>query len=91
MTLIPDDPIISCAMRTGYPPWMSAYDSEAEDEEEREAMVCMTDDGMIYCEECEGIIPCDLFTNLPEYCPHCDARLNYKRVYTRFMKGMLLV
>lgn len=30
MYLIPDDPIISCMERTGYPPWMQ------DDEEEEE-------------------------------------------------------
>ena len=36
MILIPDDPIISCAMRTGYPPWFfdrSDDEEEPEDEE----------------------------------------------------------
>lgn len=32
---IPDDPIIACMERTGYPPWMQAeeeYDDEEDDE-----------------------------------------------------------
>jgi hypothetical protein len=32
---IPDDPIIRCIERTGYPPWMDPdYDDEGEEEEE---------------------------------------------------------
>lgn len=48
MILIPDDPIISAMMRTGYPPWMDAdfeeleeeldEDEEAEDEDERDVL-----------------------------------------------------
>lgn len=30
MLLIPDDPIISCIERTGYPPWMQDDDDEDE-------------------------------------------------------------
>ena len=34
---IPDDPIISCMERTGYPPWMQEDDyDEYEDEEEED-------------------------------------------------------
>lgn len=33
MNLIKDDPIISCIMRTGYPPWIDS-DDEGEDDEE---------------------------------------------------------
>ena len=29
---IPDDPIISCMERTGYPPWMQDDDEKEEDE-----------------------------------------------------------
>lgn len=46
--LIPDDPIISAMMRTGYPPWVDAdfeeieeeldEDEEAEDEDERDVL-----------------------------------------------------
>ena len=32
--MIPDDPIISCMERTGYPPWMQ--EDEYEDEEEED-------------------------------------------------------
>lgn len=48
MRLIPDDPIISAIMRTGYPPWIDAdfeeieeeldEDEEAEDEDERDVL-----------------------------------------------------
>lgn len=31
---IPDDPIIACMMRTGYPPWMREEDDDDEKEEE---------------------------------------------------------
>lgn len=31
MILIPDDPIIACIERTGYPPWMQ--DEEEEDDD----------------------------------------------------------
>ena len=31
---IPDDPIIACMMRTGYPPWMQDDDEEDEDDED---------------------------------------------------------
>ena len=34
MRAIPDDPIISCMMRTGYPPWMQDDDEEDEDDED---------------------------------------------------------
>lgn len=30
MLLIPDDPIISCIERTGYPPWMQDDDDDDE-------------------------------------------------------------
>lgn len=36
---IPDDPIISCIERTGYPPWMQdddPYEDEEDDEEEED-------------------------------------------------------
>lgn len=33
---IPDDPIISCMERTGYPPWFEYYDEPDPDEEEEE-------------------------------------------------------
>lgn len=36
MWTIPDDPIISCMERTGYPPWMQD-DWEDEEEEETDA------------------------------------------------------
>ena len=29
---IPDDPIIACLERTGYPPWMQDWDDEEPDE-----------------------------------------------------------
>lgn len=48
MRLIPDDPIISAMMRTGYPPWVDAdfeeieeeldEDEEEEDEDERDVL-----------------------------------------------------
>ena len=34
MIQVPDDPIISCMERTGYPPWMQ--EDEYEDEEEED-------------------------------------------------------
>lgn len=34
MYLIPDDPIISCMERTGYPPWMQDDDDEDMDNDE---------------------------------------------------------
>ena len=34
--MIPDDPIIACMERTGYPPWMQEDDGEDEDEEEED-------------------------------------------------------
>jgi hypothetical protein len=40
MILLPDDPIISCAERTGFPPWISPYwedDEEPEEEEDDDA------------------------------------------------------
>ena len=36
MLLIPDDPIIACIERTGYPPWMQD-DWEDEEEEDSDA------------------------------------------------------
>lgn len=37
MIQVPDDPIIACMERTGYPPWMQEYDyDEYEDEEEED-------------------------------------------------------
>lgn len=39
MIPIPDDPIISCMERTGYPPWIAYSDEydQDDDEEDREA------------------------------------------------------
>lgn len=34
MILLPDDPIISCIMRTGYPPWIDADDEDDDDDED---------------------------------------------------------
>lgn len=34
--LIPDDPIISCMERTGYPPWIEADFEEIDEEEDLE-------------------------------------------------------
>ena len=35
MILIPDDPIIACIERTGYPPWFDDdFDDEQEDEDD---------------------------------------------------------
>jgi hypothetical protein len=34
MMLIPDDPIISCMERTGYPPWMQDDDDDEDKEDE---------------------------------------------------------
>jgi hypothetical protein len=31
---IPDDPIISCMMRTGYPPWWREEDDDEKEEDE---------------------------------------------------------
>ncbi len=31
---IPDDPIIRCAERTGYPPWMLAHEADEDDEDD---------------------------------------------------------
>lgn len=31
---IPDDPIIACMLRTGYPQWMQDYDDDEDDEED---------------------------------------------------------
>ena len=37
MELIPDDPIVSSMMKTGYPTWWSyEYDYEEEDDDERD-------------------------------------------------------
>lgn len=36
MIPIPDDPIISCMERTGYPPWFDAYDTALYDDDEYE-------------------------------------------------------
>lgn len=36
MFQIPDDPIIACMERTGYPPWMDADYEEIRDDEEEE-------------------------------------------------------
>lgn len=32
--MIPDDPIIACMERTGYPPWMQEEDYDEDEEEE---------------------------------------------------------
>lgn len=34
--LIPDDPIISCMERTGYPPWMQDDDDDDDDEDKED-------------------------------------------------------
>ena len=41
MILIPDDPIISCIERTGYPPWLSDdwEDDEEDDDDEWDSEV----------------------------------------------------
>lgn len=31
--MIPDDPIIACMERTGYPPWMQEDDYEADEDD----------------------------------------------------------
>lgn len=36
MILIPDDPIISCIERTGWPPWMQSCNDGDESEEDNE-------------------------------------------------------
>ena len=33
MSPIPDDPIVRCIERTGYPPWMQGYDYNDEEED----------------------------------------------------------
>lgn len=41
MIPIPDDPIVSCMERTGYPPWWDYYDEENDtddDEEDEDAL-----------------------------------------------------
>ena len=45
MKLIPDDPIVACMMRTGYPPWIRTdfedpYEEETEEEQEDEDVPC---------------------------------------------------
>lgn len=40
MKLIPDDPIVACMMRTGYPPWMQDGGYEDEEQEEDEDVSC---------------------------------------------------
>ena len=34
--MIPDDPIIACMERTGYPPWMQENDCDDDENEEEE-------------------------------------------------------
>lgn len=34
--MIPDDPIIACMERTGYPPWMQEEDYDEYDEKEED-------------------------------------------------------
>ena len=34
--MIPDDPIIACMERTGYPPWMQEDDCDDDEDEEEE-------------------------------------------------------
>ena len=34
--MIPDDPIIACIERTGYPPWMQEDDYDEDEDEEEE-------------------------------------------------------
>ena len=36
MIQVPDDPIISCMERTGYPPWMQEDDYDEDEDEEEE-------------------------------------------------------
>lgn len=42
--LIPDDPIVSCIERTGYPPWNQGYDPGYDDDDFWEE----GDDGDVY-------------------------------------------
>lgn len=37
MKLIPDDPIVACMMRTGYPPWVQDGSYEDEEQEDEDA------------------------------------------------------
>ena len=45
--LIPDDPIISCIERTGYPPWFGNYDPGYDDDEDKDFWE-EGDDGDVY-------------------------------------------
>ena len=45
MELLPDDPIISCMERTGYPPWYFYCEPEEEGEEDEEEDEDEDDDG----------------------------------------------
>ena len=45
--LIPDDHIISCIERTGYPPWNKGYDPGYDDDEDEDFWV-EGDDGDVY-------------------------------------------
>lgn len=36
MRMIPDDPIVACIERTGYPPWMQDDDLDGNDPDEEE-------------------------------------------------------
>lgn len=36
MIQVPDDPIIACMERTGYPPWMQEDDYDEDEDEEEE-------------------------------------------------------
>ena len=45
--LIPDDPIISCIERTGYPPWNKGYDPGYDDDDDEDFWT-EGDDGDVY-------------------------------------------
>ena len=52
MIMIPDDPIVRCIERTGYPPWMKSYSSHWDDYKEDDEDFGESD--VFYGNESEG-------------------------------------
>ena len=68
MMLLPDDPIIACIERTGYPSWIDADYEEDEKDEEVEPVMVWLHDGRVYTEFMEF----DCREDATEFCEEHD-------------------
>jgi len=37
-----------------------------------------TDDGLVICGACGKVLECDTNGDMPEYCPKCDTKVDWK-------------